>query len=58
MQIGRFFLFTLSTNKNNIDTKGIIHPNMKISVVDYSSSCRSKSVRLLFIFVTQLEIFF
>jgi len=38
------------------EVKGLVHPKMKI-VINYSPSCRSKPVRPLFIFETQIKIF-
>ncbi len=40
----------------NKSIRWIVHPKMKI-VINYSSSCRSKSVRPSFIFRTQIKIF-
>jgi len=36
---------------------GLVHPKMKNSVINSSTSCRSKPIRLSFIFGTQMKIF-
>ncbi len=37
--------------------KGIVHPKNENSIINYSPSCRSKPIRHLFIFTTQIKIF-